>query len=57
MALGLVGKEKAIPLYSKDPEVREGDEGPSRTGRTWGGWGKGTQSCSHCYCLGFSPHS
>ena len=22
MALGLVGKEKAIPLYSKDPEVR-----------------------------------
>lgn len=33
MALSLMGKEKAIPLYSKDPKVREGDEGPSRTGR------------------------
>lgn len=33
VALSLMGKEKAIPLYSKDPKVREGDEGPSRTGR------------------------
>ena len=33
MALGLMGKEKAIPLYSKYPKVREGDGGPSRTGR------------------------
>lgn len=28
VALGLVGKEKAILLYSKDPKTSEGDGGP-----------------------------